>query len=638
MKTVLTYLLCTIIFIPVFANGPDVKTIESEIKSVTVFLQGAQVHREAEVTLKKGRNKLLLKGLSPKLEKESIQLKGEGDFMLVSVVHQLDVLGKAPSRNEITELIQQQLVIKDSLEFIDMQLNVLNEEAQLLLANKKLGGSQQGVAIENLQAASQLFRERLGEIKFNQLKLGRIKRKLENELVELNKQQVVLHGREPQPTSKILVEIEANKAIATKLLISYLVKEAGWLPAYDLRVENLNEPLVLTYKARVFQQSEENWKNVKLTISSGNPKEGGSKPILQPWQLGYYSELERQQRIQAQEIRANGNQVYGKVIDEEGMPLIGATVRVEGTTIGTITDVNGEYSLIVPENSKQLSTSYLGYSPQKTNIVIGYLPIQLASEVALMEEVVIAGNSPISSQALTGTTSGVKIRGASSFRNPRFEIEQKPKPLPVKQVIRPTTFSLEIELPYTIPSDGQQYTVDMITYDVPAYYEHYCAPKLDTDVFLTAQLTEWEEMNLLDGEASLFLEGTYLGKSLLDMRNVEDTLIVSLGRDKGVVVSREKLEEKSGKRILGNNQREQVEWLIKVRNNKAQSVNLVLEDQFPVSRYKEIQVLDQIAEGAMVDEKSGLAQWKLMLQPSEQVEKRLQFMVKYPVGKQIWLD
>ena len=82
-----------------------------------------------------------------------------------------------------------------------------------------------------------------------------------------------------------------------------------------------------------------------------------------------------------------------------------------------------------------------------------------------------------------------------------------------------TNVEFNIENPYSIPSDGKQYLVEINQVDVKASYQYFVAPKINTDVFLTAQITDWNKYNFLSGEASLFFEGTYIGKSQIDTHN-----------------------------------------------------------------------------------------------------------------------
>ena len=106
-----------------------------------------------------------------------------------------------------------------------------------------------------------------------------------------------------------------------------------------------------------------------------------------------------------------------------------------------------------------------------------------------------------------------------------------------------TNLEFNITIPYDIPSDSKQYTINIQDFSLPATYEYYCAPKLDREAFLLARITGWENYNLLSGEINLFFEGTYVGKSHLNVRNTNDTLDLSLGRDKGIVVTRVKMKD-----------------------------------------------------------------------------------------------
>jgi uncharacterized protein (TIGR02231 family) len=159
-------------------------------------------------------------------------------------------------------------------------------------------------------------------------------------------------------------------------------------------------------------------------------------------------------------------------------------------------------------------------------------------------------------------------------------------PVPVQQNVNTTTVEFEIELPYTIPPDGKPYGVKIDEHTVPASYEYYCAPKLDPDAFLTARVTDWEDYHLLSGETNLFFEGTFVGKSFLDVASVSDTLVVSLGRDEGVVVERTKLKAFSKRQLLGTRRTASLAFEIEVRDNKGVPVRVVIEDQVPLSTDK----------------------------------------------------
>lgn len=200
------------------------------------------------------------------------------------------------------------------------------------------------------------------------------------------------------------------------------------------------------------------------------------------------------------------------------------------------------------------------------------------------------------------------------------------------------SFEFKIDIPYDVPSDAKYYTVNVKEYTIPAYYEYYAAPKLDKTAYLTAQLINWEQYNLLNGEANLYFEGTYLGKSFLDVQSTEDTLTLSLGRDENVVVTRTKEKQFSEGQFIGNKKTETRGWDIELRNKKKQKINIVVEDQYPLSTNDDIEVTLENAKGAEVDKENGKLKWKLVIEPNKVEKLNFRYSVKYPKKERLVLE
>jgi uncharacterized protein (TIGR02231 family) len=141
---------------------------------------------------------------------------------------------------------------------------------------------------------------------------------------------------------------------------------------------------------------------------------------------------------------------------------------------------------------------------------------------------------------------------------------------------------------------------------------------------------DWEKYNLLDGEANIFFENTYVGKTLMDLRNVSDTLEISLGRDKRVSVNREIIKDYTTKKTLTSKKEETRAWKITVRNNKNEAINMIILDQVPVSTLEEIEVSVQNLSGAIRNADTGEIKWDFKLEPNERKEFELRYLVKYP--------
>ena len=195
--------------------------------------------------------------------------------------------------------------------------------------------------------------------------------------------------------------------------------------------------------------------------------------------------------------------------------------------------------------------------------------------------------------------------------------------------------SFDIDLPYTIPSDGQQHLVAIKKYELPATYRYYAAPKLDKDAFLQAQITNWEDLNLLPGQTNIFYEGTYVGQGAIDVRNVKDTMTISLGRDKKIVVKRERDSKLRSVKTIGSNIREEFAYSITVRNARKESINLVIQDQQPVSNDKDIVIEDRNTGDAEYKDTTGMMKWTLALNPNEAKSVTFGYTVKYPRGRTV---
>lgn len=203
-----------------------------------------------------------------------------------------------------------------------------------------------------------------------------------------------------------------------------------------------------------------------------------------------------------------------------------------------------------------------------------------------------------------------------------------------------TTIEYTVNLPYSIPADGREYTVDIQEFSLPVEYEYQSVPKIDTDAFLIAKITGWEQYNLLPGSSNLFAEGKYIGTSYIDPASVQDTLNISLGRDKSITIQRELKKDFSSERFIGSNKTIIRTYEIQVRNRKSTEISMLVEDHIPISRQKEIQIEfdPKKSDGATFNEQTGMLRWQLNIKPNETKTVTYSFTVKHPkeMTLQIW--
>lgn len=192
-----------------------------------------------------------------------------------------------------------------------------------------------------------------------------------------------------------------------------------------------------------------------------------------------------------------------------------------------------------------------------------------------------------------------------------------------------------IETLQDIESDNKEHIVGIQEIELPAIYSYHAVPKLDKSAYLLARVTDWYKYNLLAGEANIFFDDNYVGKSYLNPNVSADTLLISLGKDEKININRIKLNDYSSKKLISANIKETKAFETTIKNNKNTAIEIEVLDQYPISKNSQIEVSLDNADGATVTEEYGKLVWKIKLQPNESKKIKLVYTVKYPKDKQI---
>ena len=333
------------------------------------------------------------------------------------------------------------------------------------------------------------------------------------------------------------------------LTVSYFVYNASWKPFYDIRAKDINSDVALHYKAKVSQNTGENWDDVKLTLSTGNPSIHGDCPELRPWYLDFYEELKPIKQSQFQALNVSARSLGSAKIKE-------------------LEDSAASEMLVTEDEA--------------------FLEKLLAPAITVSESV--------------------------------------------------TSIEYNITAPYTIASGDGGQDVEITVHSLSATYRYFSVRKLEREVFLLAAISNWEHLNLVAGEASVFFENRYVGKTVIDPRRAEETFDLSLGVDSSVVVTRVRGKDFTATTLTGNNIKQTRQWELTVRNLKTVPIEIEVLDQVPVSTNKQIVVGAIEISGAEMDEGTGILTWKFTLQPAEVKSMTVKYVVSSPKNMTVLLD
>lgn len=287
-------LLYLLTFLPLFGFSQEAvreQQIVSPIDEVKLYLTAGQMVHNQKIRLFSGRNKLIFSGISAYADPQSIQFVSNesSKFRLVSLSTEMDFMAAEAFNPRIS-------VLKDSLEILrDEQqensdiMDAYQAEKAVLNTNRDLGGENQNLSVEEIQKAATFYRVRTLEINKELSKLRKQQQKL-NKLIEATRFQLVeLNYVENQRSNQVVVLIDADGQVEFDASLKYLVSDCGWAATYDLSAVDLTQKINLKYKAQVYNNTGNEWKNVDLKLSTADPNLTASHPELSPWYLTYSS-------------------------------------------------------------------------------------------------------------------------------------------------------------------------------------------------------------------------------------------------------------------------------------------------------------------------------------------------------------
>ena len=620
-----------LLLVPAFLFAENVKPKPSKIERVTVYLEGASIERTATVMVIPGANELLFNNLSPDIEESSIQISGLEKASILALKFNIDYLDKKVLSEEYKAIEATIDALEMKKASLENTIYGFEEELKLLQKNQRINSDATDLSLQKVKETATYYRQRVTEIK-NEIFELRLEIVMINEqFQDYGNELAKLADTKQEKRGEISVKIDAPVATSLTLKIKYKINNAGWFPFYDLRASNTSSPIDLSYKANIYQQSGTDWNDVQLVLSTGDPNTDNTKPELLPKYLNFtYGRRQPQYAVKNMSYKYNPTirTVSGTVLDDSGVPLPGVNVIEQGTSNGTQTDFEGNYTLHV-NGGRELVYSYVGFESTQMPIYASSMNVSLNEDQAVLQEVVVTGYSG---------SAGNRFKNSKKRDYDVATEFVEEKDITATGAIKETGLTavrFEIDKKYTINSNAEITVVEIDKFALPATYQHYAAPELNENVFLTATIKDWEQYDLLQGEANIYFEGNYAGKTQLDPFDTADSLNVSLGVDPGVVVKREKIDNFKSKSFFGGNRIIAKGYKIEVKNNKKTPITLRLEDRIPISENKEIKIDDTEEGDANYNVKTGVLQWNLALSSNASSKKQFTYVVKYPKGKQI---
>jgi uncharacterized protein (TIGR02231 family) len=342
MKKILFTALLALTLSAFTAEGQE-KYITSAVSQVTVFRQGAQLYGELPFQVQSGTIDIVAGGLSPYIDPNSIQVKGEGDFMIMGVSHRNNYLENPTETEAITLLREKIEALTVKIENEQTAVDVLLEKELFLKSNYDVVTNKSTITPDQLKVLIDLYSSNIESVKMAVLKKNRVIKEYNEEKKKLESQLAATVDKSKLPTGEIVMTATGTKASSGKIKLSYVVMNAGWYPAYDIRVDDISSPASIIYRANIWQNSGIDWKDVKVSLSNASPMTAGALPTMNPWFIDFYNPqmyneiMVRGYGTKSQPAARDAKAEEQMMMDAESAPL---PVTVSESTISFSFDVN----------------------------------------------------------------------------------------------------------------------------------------------------------------------------------------------------------------------------------------------------------------------------------------------------------
>ena len=526
----------------------NIQAKSGKIENITLFNRGAEIVRTYKVNFEEGINKIAIGGfVNDKIVRQSISaelVSGKETAKICAVDYNQRAI-RIFDTDSITKSLEAKLKkINDDQAELYEKLSILESEATLLAKTNTTE-----LKVADIKELAKFYSTRLSEIGAEKIKTKKAIQENENSIKATEGELGILRSGTMALSSEIGLEVYSAAKQSAEIQLSYSIANASWSPKYDLRVteKDKGNTATIALRAEVQQSTDEDWKDVKLTLSTSTQTLGIKEPVLQPWYMYAY-----EKNAIRYECRSDNKSKYSR---EDACGF--------GDAFGDIELCKSEFNAQMCEMQEQVRAE-TSVATTENNISVDYA---------------LAGKQTI--------------------------LTNKPKIIEVNES------------------------------EIEATFNYFAIPKLNRNVFYMMHIENFANLDLLVGEINIIYNDKFVGTTKLNLETLGDTLDISLGQEKNILVKYDSGKENKRKGLLGSSTKESRSFVISVHNLKKRKVNLLILDQLPVSTDKVLVIEATEISGAKHDNETGELKWEFDLAENAKRDFAIKYTIAYPSNRYI---
>ncbi|MBV8326437.1 DUF4139 domain-containing protein [Chryseobacterium sp.] len=270
---------------------------KAKVNAVNVYKSSAELQNTVNVSLPAGNSEVVITNISDEIVEKSIQINTNNkNISILSAQYRDSYQSNYFERNNPTgKRIKDSISILENLTMkIGIERQTNEKTLELLDKNQALLVGSNTSSVAQLMQLTEYYKTKRNEISIAQLDINKKYNEATLKLENLkNRLKSSLNSEENSSDGVIVLKLASSASGNAKIDIGYLAENVFWEPFYEVKGTKLTEPLDITFKAKVKQDTGLDWKDVKLSLINGRSSRNNNAPTMHPWFLDSYKKEER---------------------------------------------------------------------------------------------------------------------------------------------------------------------------------------------------------------------------------------------------------------------------------------------------------------------------------------------------------
>ncbi|HEU4472410.1 MAG TPA: mucoidy inhibitor MuiA family protein, partial [Flavisolibacter sp.] len=325
--------LCLLILGPAANATEDPVIVPSSLKNVTVYRSGAEMLHNSTVNLVQGSQELVVEGIANQLDINSVQVSCPAGITIMGVEFSQDFLVVPEVTARLKALQDSAERLQKELDRVNVQIETTLDVLEVLKSNRDIKGQQTGLSVAELVRLVDYYRSKSAELQTELALQKDRQKKLAAGLQKINNQIREEERKNTRKAGVLKLQLSAAAAGRYDIGISYITPNAWWTPAYDIRVDDIKNPVKVVYKARISQTTGIDWRKVRLSLSTSLPSQWGNAPVLTSWFLSYINPV----NVMERKLTSNTIQSFDQILQGRapGLSIVTEQLKLRGSNLIT---------------------------------------------------------------------------------------------------------------------------------------------------------------------------------------------------------------------------------------------------------------------------------------------------------------